>query len=114
MADILNVKEIENKVLKSSAHKQVNKVSYHINRKDNKTINTAMFKDIYDTFEKKYGADNLLVRAVNNTGMMTLKTFGQDELNFIDFDDYYNNKVKSTANFKYFDSIEITILKKTK
>ena len=112
MSNLLNVKEIQNKKLKSSTKKEINKVVYHINRKDDKTINTVLFKDIVSSFEKKYGVNNIMVRAVNNTGMMTFKSFAQNELDFIDFHEYYQNKVASEKNFEYFYSVEITILKK--
>lgn len=111
MADLLNVKEVENKKVKfskSTYDKQV----YHINRKDKKTINSSLFRKIYENFEKRYGANSLLIRAVNNEGIKTFKSFDADELNFDDFEEYYKNKVADTNNFEYFYSMEITILKK--
>ena len=110
--NMLSIKLLENKELKSSAKKKVEKLVYHINRKDQKTINSGFFRDIVEGFDKKYGTNNIMVRAVNNQGMMTFKSFDQDELDFMDFDDYYKNKVHSIKNFDYFYSVEITIMKK--
>ena len=50
MSNILDVTEIENKPVTFSKNKYT-KVVYHINRKDNKTINSQLFRDIYKGFE---------------------------------------------------------------
>ena len=109
--NLLNIKTVETKPVNFSKTKY-EKLIYHINRKDNKTINSALFRDIYNAFEKKHGTHNLMVRAVNSEGMKTFKSFDMDELNFEDFHEYYENKVKFTDKFEYFISVEITILKK--
>jgi len=87
------------------------KIVYHINRKDNKVFNSTMFRDTYKVLEKKYGVNNLMVRASNNTGIFTFKSFAEDELNFINFHEYYENKVKSIDEFGYFYNMEVTVLK---
>lgn len=87
------------------------KVVYHINRDDEKTINSSLFKDTYNAFVKKYGVHNILVRAQNNQGIFTFKSFDGDELNFTDFHDYYENKVKSDKEFDYFYSLEMTVIR---
>ena len=110
MSSLLNVTEIESKQVNFSK-KKYNKVVYHINRKDNKTINSILFRDIYKGFESKYGSSALLIRAVNDEGMQTFKSFDNQELNFEDFLPYYENKVHIANKFEYFYSMEVTILK---
>ena len=105
----LNIKKVNKKILKSKNHPDIVQSTFHINRSEEAPINTALFRDIYGSYEKKFGAHNLLVRAVNNTGMMTLKTFDEDNLSFQDFHQYYQNRVKDTQSFEYFYSLEITV-----
>jgi LPS O-antigen subunit length determinant protein (WzzB/FepE family) len=107
----LNVKKVITKQLKSKGRPDIEQSTYHINRTDNKTINTKLFNDIYNTYQKKFGADNVLVRAVNNEGMRTLKAFGESEVNLQEFHQYYQNRVKDTTQFEFFYSLEITIKK---
>lgn len=107
----LNVKKVITKHLKSKGRPDIEQSTYHINRTDNKTINTKLFNDIYNTYQKKFGADNVLVRAVNNEGMRTLKAFGESEVNLQEFHQYYQNRVKDTTQFEFFYSLEITIKK---
>jgi hypothetical protein len=105
----LNIKKVSTKNLKSKGHPDVVQTTFHINRNEEAPINSALFRDIYNGYEKKFGAHNVLVRAVNNTGMMTLKGFGENDLMFLDFHQYYQNRVKDPKHFYYFYSLEITV-----
>jgi len=105
----LNIQKVNQKRLKSKGNPDIVQSTFHINRTEEAPINTKLFRDIYGRYEKKFGAHNLLVRAVNNTGIMTLKTFGEEELTFQDFHQYYQNRVKDTQSFEYFYSLEITV-----
>jgi hypothetical protein len=109
MANILNVEQIENKLLKVKNGNDYHKKVYHINRTDNKTINSKMFKDIFEDFAKKYGAKNVMVRGLCNDGLFTFKGFNEENLNFENFHEYFANRVKDTMNFEYFYSVEITL-----
>jgi len=106
----LKIKPVETLKLKSKSGTK-EKIVYHINRDKDKTINSKMFRDAYDVFANKYGAKNLLIRGANNQGIFTFKGFGDDELNFTDFHEYYSNKVKDKSEFDYFYSLEFTVLK---
>jgi hypothetical protein len=106
----LKIKPVETLKLKSKSGTK-EKIVYHINRDNKKTINSKMFRDTYDVFAKKYGANNLLIRGANNEGIFTFKGFSDDELSFIDFHEYLKNKVKSISEFDYFYSLEFTVLK---
>jgi hypothetical protein len=110
MANVLNVQEIENKYFNNKGGDSYHKKVFHINRKDERTINTVLFRDIYDNFSKKYRSKNTMVRAVNNTQMFTLKGFGDVSLNFENFNEYFENRVKDPSKFEYFYSIEITVI----
>ena len=111
MSSVFEVKEVENlnvKFGKVIKHKEV----YQIHRKDNERMNSTMVRDIYNAFEKKAGAPtNVMMRVLNSTGILTLKGFNEDTLNFEDFDDYFKNRVHSEKNFDQFYSIEITLMK---
>jgi hypothetical protein len=88
------------------------KAVYHINRKDHKEMSSVLVRDTYDWFEKEAGSpNNIMVRVLNSTGIMTLKGFNANELNFIDYDEYFVNRVHSEINFDKFYSMEITVLK---
>jgi hypothetical protein len=110
MANLLNVQETENKLFKNKGGDSFHKKVYHINRKDDKTINSVLFRDIYDNFANKYGSKNVMVRALNNTQYMTFKGFGDTILNFENFNEYYENRVKDASKFEYFYSIEISVI----
>jgi hypothetical protein len=107
----LNIIKVNTKNLKSKGNPDIVQSTYHINRNDSKQINSTMFKDIYTTYQKKFGAENVLVRGVNSEGMRTLKSFGDNDLNFQDFYQYYQNRVKDTSKFEQFYSVEITVRK---
>ena len=110
MKDLLNIKKITDKKV-FIQHDEYEEECYHINRIDNKDINTQMFKDIYSNLKTKYGAKSILVRALNNQHLFTFKGFDEEELNFEDFEEYYKNKVQYTDKFEYFKSLQITVLK---
>ena len=110
MANILNVQEIENKYFKNKGGDNYHKKVYHINRKDEKTINSVLFRDIYDNFANKYGSKNVMVRALNNTQMFTFKGFGETSLNFENFNEYFENRVKDPSKFEYFYNIEMSVI----
>ena len=109
MSKLLNIEKTIDKEIRPKERKIV----YNINRKDETPIKTVLFRDVYKSFAEKYGVNNLMVRAVNNTGVFTYKGFKDMDMNLDDMDDYYENRVKSTKEFDYWYSLEITILKKT-
>ena len=103
--NIVSSKNIKNK------SKILKRTVFHINRKNSTHINTGQLKDIYESFKEKYGNNNIMLRAVNNTGIFTFKGFNQDNLDIQDLDDYYENKVANTSQYEYFYSVEITVQK---
>ena len=106
----LDINIVSNKNIKKQ-NKMVKRTVFHINKKSNNHFNTGELKDIYESFRDKYGNNNIMVRAVNNTMPFTFKGFDQNSLTIQDMDDYYENKVADTTEFKYFYSIEITVQK---
>ena len=107
--NLLNVSEVENKKLKVKGGQDYTKKVFHINRKDETTINSVLFQDIYNSFSKKYQPENVMVRAVSNSGLFSFKTFGESNLNFKEFHEYFQNKVSNSDQFEYFYSVEITV-----
>ena len=110
MANLLNVNEIDNKYIKVKNGNDYHRKTYHIDRKDKHTINSVLFEDIYKNFAKKYGAQNVMVRALCNSGLFTFKGFNETSLNFQHFHEYFQNRVKDTDNFEYFYNMEITVI----
>ena len=58
----------------------------------------------------KYGANNIMIRALNNTQWFSLKGFNKDLLNFEDYDDYYDGRVNDTSQFTFFYQLQVSIL----
>lgn len=108
MNQLIDATLIENKVIREHERKLV----YHINRVDKTKITTQLFRDVHQQFSNRYGNNNIMLRAVNNTGVFTYKGFRDIDLNLDEMEDYYENKVKSIKEFDYWYSIEVTILKK--
>jgi hypothetical protein len=106
----LDINIVSTKNIKKQS-KILKRTVFHINRKNNTHINTGQLKDIYESFRDKYGNNNIMIRAVNSTGMFTFKGFDGIDLDVQDHDDYYENKVASTSQFEYFYSVEITVQK---
>jgi hypothetical protein len=111
MANLLNITEIDNKLIKVKNGNDYHRKTYHIDRKDKKTINSILFQDIYNNFSKTYSAEKVMVRALCNTGLFTFKGFNENSLNFQHFHEYFQNRVKDTDNYEYFYSMEITVIK---
>ena len=61
------------------------------------------------SFSKKYGAENVIVRGLTNTMPYTFKSYGETSLNFQEFHEYFENRVKDTSQFEYFYNIEIQV-----
>ena len=108
MQNLLNIQEKENKLIKRKNGNPFHKKVLQINRTDKTTINSALFRDIFSNFSKKYGAENLIIRGLSNTGIFTFKELGETNLNFIDFHEYFQNRVKDTNQFEYFYNVEVT------
>ena len=108
MSNLLKIEKTIDKEIRPKERKMV----YNIKRKDETPIKTVLFRDVYKSFVNKYGASNLMVRAVNNTGIFTYKGFKDEDLKLDDMEDYYENRVKSSKEFEYWYSMEITIIKK--
>lgn len=106
----LDINIVSSKNIKKQ-NKIIKRTVFHINKKSNTHFNTGELKDIYESFRDKYGNNNIMVRAVNNTMPFTFKGFDQESLTIQDMDDYYENKVANTSEFKNFYSIEITVQK---
>ena len=71
MPNLLNIQEKENKLIKRKNGNPFQKKVLQINRTDKTTINSALFRDIFSNFSKKYGAENLIIRGLSNTGIFT-------------------------------------------
>ena len=109
MSSIFNMKIAEEKTIKQG--KKTKKLTiYDISRKNNQQMNMANFKDVYNVFKKKYGAENLLVRALNDTQWFSFKAFTDSGLNIQDFEEYYENRVAHTEKFNMFYQTQITVL----
>jgi len=108
MANLLNIVKSIDKEIRPREHKLV----YNINRRDETPIKTVLFRDVYQNFVNKYGANNLMVRAVNNTGLFTYKGFKDNDLQLEDMEDYWAGYVRSAKEFEYWYSMEITVIKK--
>ncbi len=104
--DLLNIEKTEDKVFQN----KYRKVVYSVYRKDETPIKTILFRDIANTFINKYGVNNVMIRAENNTGIFTYKAF-DSEFQVDDMDDYWEGRVKSTKEFEYWYNIQITIRK---
>lgn len=109
MSNILNIETIESKKFKVKNNRDYENKIFHISRKDKTTINSVLFKDIFNSFSKKYGAENIIVRGLTNTMPYTFKSYGETSLNFQEFHEYFENRVKDTSQFEYFYNIEIQV-----
>ena len=70
--DLLNIQLTQAKKIKGlGKSKPKDLLIYDIHRNDKKQISMALFKDTYKTFKKKYGEQNLMVRALNDTQWVT-------------------------------------------
>lgn len=105
----LRIKKSNVKILKSKGHPDITQTTYNISQSNDERFNSVLFRDIYNVYSNRFGAENVLVRAVNSEGIRTFKTFDQDELNFTDFHEYYANKVARFEEFEMFYSLEITV-----
>ena len=110
MSAIFNIELTSEKKIKTGKSKESNLRTFTINRKNNKDMNMANFKDVYNVFKKKYGEEKLLVRAMNNTQFFTFKGFTDNGLNIQDFEEYYINKVDDTTKFNMFNQVQISVL----
>ena len=102
----INIVSTKNIKVKS---KIIKRTVFHINKKSKTHFNTGEMKDIYESFRDKYGNNNIMVRALNNTMHFTFKSFSENVLMIQDMDDYYRDKVEDPTEFKWFYSIEITV-----
>ena len=98
--DLLNIQLTQAKKIKGiGKSKPKDLLIYDIHRNDKKQISMALFKDTYKTFKKKYGEQNLMVRALNDTQWFCFKGFSDPDLEIEDFEDYYENRVVSQQKF---------------
>jgi hypothetical protein len=84
---------------------------YDISRNDKQEMNMKEFKDMYKGFKTKYGTENLMVKALNDTQWFTFKGFSDSGLDVQDFEDYYKNRVASKEKFNQFYQIQMTVMK---
>ena len=109
MSSIFNMKIAEEKTIKQG--KTTKKlISFDISMKNNKQMNMANFKDVYNIYKTKFGADKLLVRALNDTQWFSFKAFTDSGLNIQDFEEYYHNRVAKTEKFEMFYQAQITVM----
>jgi hypothetical protein len=81
----------------------------NLHRKDNKPIEIAEITNICTKFipdDAKY-----MIRALSPKSWMTLKGFNT-ELNLIEYQDYYKNKVADPSKFDKFFQLVITVIVK--
>ncbi len=86
-------------------------LTYTILRKNKNQMNMANFKDVYNVFKKKYGSENLMVRALNDTQFFTFKGFTDSGLDIQDFEEYYQDRVANKEKFNMFYTVQIYVLK---
>ena len=110
MSDIFKIELTNEKKIKTGKNKESKLRTFTINRKNNKQMNMANFKDVYNVFKKKYGVEKIVVRAMNDTMFFTFKGFTDTELNIGDFEEYYMNKVDITKKFNMFNQVQISVL----
>ena len=110
MTSIFNLKIDTQKTIKIGTTTR-DLLVYSISKKNNEQLNMANFKDVYNTLKKKYGADKLMVKALNDTQWFTFKAFTDYGLHIQDFEDYYENRVASTDKFNMFYQMQIYILR---
>ena len=113
MSNLLQIDEIQNKLFKVKNGNDYRNKIYHIYRKDKHTINSVLFEDTFKAFSKKYGAENVMVKGLSNDGFFTFKGYGDTSLNFQQFHEYFQNRVKDTGKYEYFYSMEIQVRAKT-
>jgi hypothetical protein len=76
-----------------------------------KQIDVDEVRSILANMQLSLGPDaKIMVRAMNNQHLFTFKGFNCDELNMMDFEKYYKNKVLDTEKFEKFSFIQITSL----
>ena len=110
MVDIpIKITEINNISIKNN-DSYIKKTTYNVNLEDKSHINTYIFNDIYNKFEKKYGATNVEIKVVSNKKKFTFKMFGDKLLNITTFQEYYGNKIyMSNFHLSYIYNLEISI-----
>ena len=78
---------------------------------EDKEIDVYEVRNMLANIQKSLGPDaKIMVRAMNVQRLFTFKSFKSDELNMMDFEEYYENKVADTEKFEKFSYVEITSL----
>ena len=106
----LTNKYVYDKQVKTRLHEKTMEIR-HFNRKDNKVISIPFFRKICEKLYEKYGVHNVAIRAMTHTGFFTFKGFSDDDVDILDYDEYFVNKVRDPSKFKEIIQIEATILK---
>jgi hypothetical protein len=76
-----------------------------------KQLDTDDVHSILTNIQKSLGPDaKIMIRGMNAQRFFTFKSFADDELQLIDFDEYYKNKVHDTEKFEKFSFIQVTSL----
>ena len=107
--------ELEYETLESRQFLKVKEITYKVTRKDKKMNITPedvrqLVKSIETQASKRGETIRLMVRALNGMREFTLKGFDTD-LDVLDFEEYFEGKVKDISKFTDFAQLEITIMK---
>jgi hypothetical protein len=82
----------------------------NLHRKDNRPIEIAEITNICEKFipnDAKY-----MVRALNAKSWVTLKGFSEPDINLMEYQDYYKNKVADPSKFDKFFQLSVTVIQK--
>lgn len=83
-----------------------------ITRSNNKQIDVNEMESLFKGIQKNKKGSKFIVRALNGQRWFTFKGYEDSELNIMDFEEYYENKVKDSQKFEMFSQIEIISLSK--
>ena len=76
---------------------------------NNKDIDVADLRKMADIAIRKYGAENVSIRAQNIASWYTLKSFASEYIHVEEYEDYHEGKVADPAKFERFFQVELTI-----
>ncbi len=103
---------IENKPVKKTKNEAIMSKTLRIKRKQNELSTYADIKTIYDSIieSKKFEAGHISIGVMTDSGYLTIKSFGEEDLKQWDDEDYYRDKALS-ERFNEYQFFDIYIMK---
>ena len=105
--------DYKNKILQTRNLPDGKITTIQVSRSDKKQIDVDEVRGLLEAYEKKAKKNKLKMKfkitALNNQRWLTLKGFDQ-ELDILEFEDYYVNKVSVLDKFEKFQQLHFTVM----